>query len=54
MTEQNGGANTTDQMRRIYLTQYSTEVLLNSERTGLQHLAEPFLTDGSRVGQGVG
>jgi ectoine hydroxylase-related dioxygenase (phytanoyl-CoA dioxygenase family) len=47
------GANTTDQMRRIYLAQYSTEVLLNAERTGLRHLAEPFLVNGSRAGQVV-
>jgi ectoine hydroxylase-related dioxygenase (phytanoyl-CoA dioxygenase family) len=43
------GPNTTDQMRRIYLAQYSTEPILTADRTQPRHLAEPLLVDGLRV-----
>ena len=40
------GANTTDRMRRIYLAQYSAEPILNDDRSGPRHLAEPLLVAG--------
>jgi ectoine hydroxylase-related dioxygenase (phytanoyl-CoA dioxygenase family) len=43
------GANTTGQMRRVYLTQYSTEPILSENGAGPRHLAEPFLIEGERV-----
>ncbi len=43
------GANTTGQMRRVYLAQYSTEPILSENGTGPRHLAEPFLIEGDRV-----
>ena len=43
------GANTTDQMRRVYLAQYSIEPILNPERTAPRHLAVPLSRDGERV-----
>jgi ectoine hydroxylase-related dioxygenase (phytanoyl-CoA dioxygenase family) len=36
------GPNTTDRMRRVYLAQYSAEPILNGDRTGPRHLAEPL------------
>jgi hypothetical protein len=36
-------------MRRIYLAQYSSEPILNDDRSGPRHLAEPILIDGARV-----
>jgi hypothetical protein len=42
------GPNSTDQMRRIYLAQYSTEPILTTDRTQPRHLAEPLLIDGNR------
>jgi ectoine hydroxylase-related dioxygenase (phytanoyl-CoA dioxygenase family) len=42
------GANTTDCMRRVYLAQYSAEPILNEDRSGPRHLAEPVLVDGER------
>jgi ectoine hydroxylase-related dioxygenase (phytanoyl-CoA dioxygenase family) len=36
------GPNTTDRMRRIYLAQYSPEPILNEDRSGPRHLAEPL------------
>ena len=44
------GANTTDRMRRVYLAQYSAEPILNEDRSGPRHLAEPVLVAGHRVG----
>jgi ectoine hydroxylase-related dioxygenase (phytanoyl-CoA dioxygenase family) len=38
------GPNTTDHMRRIYLAQYSAEPILDEERSGPRHLAEPLPT----------
>lgn len=40
------GANTTDQMRRAYVTQYSPEPIYNPGTTELMHLGEPFLEEG--------
>jgi ectoine hydroxylase-related dioxygenase (phytanoyl-CoA dioxygenase family) len=36
------GPNTTDQMRRVYLAQYSTEPILTADGTRPRHLAEPL------------
>jgi ectoine hydroxylase-related dioxygenase (phytanoyl-CoA dioxygenase family) len=36
------GSNTTDQVRRVYVAQYSAEPLLNEDRSGPRHLAEPL------------
>jgi len=38
------GPNTTDHMRRIYLAQYSAEPILDEDRSGPRHLAEPLPT----------
>jgi ectoine hydroxylase-related dioxygenase (phytanoyl-CoA dioxygenase family) len=35
------GANTTDRVRRVYLAQYSSEPILNDDRSRPRHLAEP-------------
>lgn len=43
------GPNTTDQMRRAYVTQYSPEIIRQPGRTEPFHLAVPFLRDGRRV-----
>ena len=43
------GPNTTDHMRRIYLAQYSAEPILNEDRSGPRHLAEPLLVAGERA-----
>ena len=43
------GANTTDRMRRAYVTQYSPEPLLKPDGSGPMHLAVPFLHAGRRV-----
>jgi ectoine hydroxylase-related dioxygenase (phytanoyl-CoA dioxygenase family) len=43
------GPNTTEQVRRVYVAQYSAEPLLNEERSGPRHLVEPLLVDGERV-----
>jgi ectoine hydroxylase-related dioxygenase (phytanoyl-CoA dioxygenase family) len=43
------GPNTTDHVRRVYLAQYSAEPILNEDRSGPRHLAEPFLVAGNRV-----
>lgn len=40
------GANTTNDLRRAYLGQYSAEPLLNREGTALWGNAEPFVRDG--------
>lgn len=45
------GFNTTDQMRRAYLVQYSDAPILNDDRTGPRHLDEPFLQEGRNVAQ---
>jgi len=43
------GPNTTEQIRRVYVAQYSAEPLLDEEGSGPRHLAEPLLVDGERV-----
>ena len=43
------GSNTTDHVRRVYLAQYSAEPILNEDRSGPRHLAEPFVIAGNRV-----
>ena len=43
------GPNTTEQVRRVYVAQYSAEPLLNEDRSGPRHLAEPLLIDGARA-----
>lgn len=43
------GPNTTDNMRRIYLAQYSGEVILKEDGSGPWGMAEPFLSGGQRV-----
>lgn len=40
------GANTTDKMRRAYVTQYSSEPLYKPDSQELMHLAVPFLKAG--------
>ncbi len=49
LTFHRSGANTTPNPRRIFLTQYSSEPILNKNGTGLWQLAEPFLKDGIRI-----
>ena len=43
------GPNTTDQMRRVYVAQYSAEPTLAEDGGRPRHLAEPLLRDGARV-----
>lgn len=43
------GANTTDRMRRAYVTQYSAEPIYDPATGELKHLAVPFLKDGMRT-----
>ena len=43
------GPNTTGQMRRIYLPQYSSEPIYKADGDGLWNLAEPFIVNGERV-----
>ena len=43
------GANTTKNMRRVYLAQYSAEPILNKDGIRLQGLAEPFLKSGATI-----
>ena len=43
------GPNTTDRIRRTYVAQYSSEPILNEERSAPRHLAEPLLIHGDRV-----
>ena len=46
------GPNTTDRLRRVYLAQYSGEVISAKDGTGPQGSFEPFLADGARVTEG--
>jgi ectoine hydroxylase-related dioxygenase (phytanoyl-CoA dioxygenase family) len=48
------GANTTNRMRRAYVTQYSPERITSPESGQLAHLAVPFLQDGKIVYDGRG
>jgi ectoine hydroxylase-related dioxygenase (phytanoyl-CoA dioxygenase family) len=43
------GTNTSDKMRRVYLSQYAAAPIMNREGTQVQGFAEPFLKDGIRV-----
>ena len=43
------GVNTTPNMRRVYLAQYTREVLRKPDGSGPWALAEPFLRNGQRV-----
>ena len=43
------GGNTTDQMRRAYVTQYSPEPIYKGGTEELMHLSAPFLESGRRV-----
>jgi ectoine hydroxylase-related dioxygenase (phytanoyl-CoA dioxygenase family) len=43
------GANTTDRMRRAYVTQYSPEPIYKPDSKELMHLGVPFLQDGKKV-----
>jgi ectoine hydroxylase-related dioxygenase (phytanoyl-CoA dioxygenase family) len=42
------GANTTEQMRRVYVVQYSAEPILNADGSAPRMLAEPLLVPGER------
>ncbi len=48
LTFHRSGANTTDKMRRAYVTQYSAERLLVPDTQELMHLGVPFLLNGTR------
>jgi ectoine hydroxylase-related dioxygenase (phytanoyl-CoA dioxygenase family) len=43
------GPNTTEQMRRVFVAQYSAEPVLDEKRSRPRHLAEAVLIDGRRV-----
>ena len=43
------GPNTTEQIRRVYVAQYSAEPLLDEEGSGPRHLADPLLINGDRM-----
>lgn len=43
------GTNTSPGLRRVYLAQYSPEVILNKEGTQPKGFADPLLKDGRRV-----
>ena len=45
------GANSTDRMRRAYVTQYSPEPIYKPDTNEPMHLAEPFLKDGRAMHQ---
>lgn len=45
------GANTTKNMRRAYVTQYSAETILNEDGTAPMHLAVPFLQAGKNIAE---
>ncbi len=49
LTFHRSGTNTTDKMRRAYVTQYSTERLCLPGTDDLLHLGVPFLSDGQIV-----
>lgn len=52
VTFHRSGANSTDQMRRAYVTQYSAEPICSPETGRPLHLAEPFLERGQVVWRG--
>ncbi len=49
LTFHRSGPNTTDRMRRAYVTQYSAEPIRRPDSGELMHLADPFLQDGNRI-----
>ena len=49
LTFHRSGANTTNKMRRAYVTQYSPDPIINPETNDPMHLAVPFLSKGERV-----
>ncbi len=49
LTFHSSGANTTDQMRRAYVTQYSPEPITKPGTQELMHLGVPFLDRGNRL-----
>ena len=49
LTFHRSGANTTDRMRRAYVTQYSPVPILEPSTGKLMHLGVPFLEGGRRV-----
>ncbi len=51
LTFHRSGANTTDRMRRAYITQYSPEPIYKPEGNELMHLGAPFLRDGDVIYQ---
>ena len=44
------GPNTTDRRRRVYVAQFSSEVILTEDGAEPRHLAVPLLVDGERPG----
>jgi ectoine hydroxylase-related dioxygenase (phytanoyl-CoA dioxygenase family) len=51
ITFHRSGANTTNRMRRAYVTQYSAEPILVPETGKLMHLGVPFLKEGKIIAQ---
>jgi ectoine hydroxylase-related dioxygenase (phytanoyl-CoA dioxygenase family) len=49
VTFHRSGANTTDRMRRAYVTQYSPEPIYKPNTNELMHLGVPFLENGRRL-----
>ena len=49
VTFHRSGANTTNQMRRAYVTQYSPEPIYKPDTRELMHLGVPFLDNGRRL-----
>lgn len=49
LTFHSSGANTTDKMRRAYVTQYSPDLIHKPGTQELMHLGVPFLQEGRRV-----
>ena len=52
VTFHRSGANTTDRMRRAYVTQYSAEPIRRPGEESPMHLAVPFLEEGRVVALG--
>jgi len=51
LTFHRSGSNTTDKMRRAYVTQYSPEPIVKPDSGEPMHLAVPFLKDGAVIGR---
>jgi len=49
VTFHRSGANSTNKMRRVYLTQYSAEPIMTKDGTRFWNVALPFLKNGQRV-----